>query len=217
MWRILKKIWPIFIGLAVYIAMSAYLQSNMEYIRPYLQDNIHVYGMALYVLLGIITVSLPFTSLIPFIPVAVSLWGWQITALLTLIAWVIGGQIVFEVSRRLGRGFVGRFVQPSYLEQIRKIVSDKGIIHSILVRMVVHADIVSIGFGVFTHVGSAEFLLVTAIGVAPSAILYAYFGSLTFVRQITIAGIALSLLILYWIVDWRWPRVTKALRFNLPV
>jgi uncharacterized membrane protein YdjX (TVP38/TMEM64 family) len=194
---------PFVVGILIFIGVSALVQTHLEFFRAFLTEGSVGTGMAVYVLIGIATVAIPFTSLLPIVPLAVALFGWPITTVLTILAWVIGGQILFEAARFLGKPVMMKFIPTSEFYSIATLLKGKGLLHSILIRMVFHGDIISYAFGLFTHVNSLEFCLVTAVGVTPSAFLYSYFGSLSFRYQLAFIAIALVALVIYWFIDWR--------------
>lgn len=187
----------------MYIGVSMFLQAHFAEFQALFDKISPVQGMVLFIALATATVMIPFTSIIPVIPLAVALWGWWATALLCTLAWTLGGQILFEVSRLLGRTKMMKYLPPAQIETIHTLIRDKGLVHSILIRMVVHGDIISYAFGLFTKVNRWEFFLITALGVFPSAVLYALFGELPVKYQIVMAGVILFFLILYWIPDIR--------------
>jgi uncharacterized membrane protein YdjX (TVP38/TMEM64 family) len=162
--------------------------------------------MMMYVLLGIATVIIPFGSVLPFIPIAVTIFGWEITGILTFVAWVLGSQLLFEFSRSIGKPLVKRFVSAGQLDSIHKMVQGRNLMRSILIRMVMHGDIVSYGFGMFTHVSRWEFLCVTAVGVLPGAFFYAYFGSLPVQYEVAFLCAIILAFSTYWMIEKRWPK-----------
>ncbi len=187
----------------MYIGVSMFLQAHFAEFQALFDKISPVQGMLLFVVLTTATVMIPFTSIIPVIPLAVALWGWWPTALLCTFAWTLGGQILFEVSRLLGRTKMMKYLPPAQIETLHTLIRDKGLIHSILIRMVVHGDIVSYAFGLFTKVNRWEFFLITAVGVFPSALLYSLFGELPVKYQLLMAVVILFFLVLYWIPDIR--------------
>jgi|GEM_PF-2573265 len=210
--RFLKAAIPSAIAIGLFIGMTYLLRSNTEAIQGVLNEESSLLGMLLYVLIGIATVMIPFGSLVPFIPVAVLLWGWQMTALLTLLAWVIGSQIIFEAARYLGKPYVMRHLSKEKQQMAQKIVHGHGFIHAVMVRLFVHGDIVSYAFGIFTHMNRWTFLAVTAIGVLPGAISYAYVGSMPLTYQIAFVIFAFGAAGIYGLVQWKWPKLLRPLQ-----
>ena len=198
--QLLKKIVPLVLSLALFIAVSAAVRTQLPALEAALSDPASRWmAMALYVLLGIASVIVPFTSLIPAVPAAVALWGWPVTSALTFVSWVIGGQILFEVSRALGRGAVERLAGKAQLESIGTVLRRKGLWQSIIVRLLIQSDLLSCAFAVFTTMTRWEFLVVNATGVALWAVAYAYFGVLSIAWQVMGAGVICILAFGYWL------------------
>ena len=203
MMNILRKIWPLFIGISLLILVSYFVQGHLETLKAFLHNSSNTLNIIVYLLIGITTVVIPFGTLIPFIPIAVALWGWPLTALLTFLSWILGSQLLFEASRAFGKPLIKSVMIPSHVKTIASLVDDKGILSAIFIRMVVHADMVSYAFGMFTNVNRWKFLLITAVGVAPGAITYSYFGSLPLPYQIGMALVGLAAAGAYWAYDAR--------------
>lgn len=211
-----RKLWPVLLGLAIFIAVSAVVRTQIDVFAGLLEGKTDIAGMALYVLIGIATVLIPFGSLVPFMPIAVALWGWFVTALLTLVAWVLGSQLIFELSRAFGKPFAEKFVAGDRLKGVRRLIGDRNLLHQILIRWIVRGDIVSYAFGIFTNVGRKEFLLITIVGVAPGAFTYSYFGSLPIAYQIGLAVTGVTLFATYMIVHAKRPQWLRALKLDVP-
>ena len=214
MTRLVRKLWPLLVGFCMFLAISALVQMNVDALQAFLGAASERYGMAAYVLIATTCVMIPFASILPFIPLAVTLWGWQATAILTLLSWTIGAQIVFEVARRLGKPLVLRLVSPQRLAEVERLVDGRSLPRAIALRVLVHGDLVSYAFGVFTDIGRLEFLLVSIVGLAPAAFLYAYFGSMPLTWQITIAVLAIVVIALSMQVKFAWPRGLRAWRLR---
>ncbi len=208
----LRKSWPFILALVLFLAVSWFVQLYLPAFRGAISESSLPLGMLLYVLLGIVTVMIPFGTLLPFIPLAVSLFGWQVTALLTELAWVLGSQMLFEFSRDFGRPVIDKYVSTRYLHHIARLIEGKGILQALFIRMVAHGDTVSYAFGMFTKVSRTEFLIVTAIGVAPGAFMYAYFGSLPFQYQLGLLAFGISMLLIYILLELKKPAFLRKLR-----
>jgi uncharacterized membrane protein YdjX (TVP38/TMEM64 family) len=191
-------------GLVLFIGISYVVRQHEAALQDVLgSSGLGVYGALLFVGIGIVTVMVPFGSILPFMPLAVSLWGWPVTALLTFIAWVLGSQIIFEFARLVGKPVVLRVAGREKLEQVESLVHSGGFLSAVFVRMVVHGDLVSYAFGIFTGISRWKFLAVTAIGVAPGAVAYAYLGSLPFAYQVGLTAVSVVAFALYWALRGR--------------
>jgi uncharacterized membrane protein YdjX (TVP38/TMEM64 family) len=212
--HLLRKLVPVLIGLVLFVAVSAYVKQHTEALTSAIQGSSMAWGMTLYVLLGILTVVIPFGSLLPFIPVAVTLWGWHMTAILTFCAWLIGGQLLFELARAYGKPYVAKLIPARQRATIKRMVQDRGIAHALALRFFTHGDLVSYAYGVFTPVSRWEFFVMTAVGVTPGAIIYSYAGALDLRLQVTIATVGIGLLTAYWILEWKHPEWLRKMRLQ---
>jgi uncharacterized membrane protein YdjX (TVP38/TMEM64 family) len=214
MWNATKHLWPLALGFALFLLVSGLVQTHLGQMSGELKASSMEAGMTLFLLLGVGTVMVPFASILPFVPLAVALWGWPITALLTTLAWVLGSQILFEAARYLGKPVIMKFVSPERMEGMASMLHRQGLVNAVMIRMFVHGDITSYAFGIFSNITRWEFLLVTAVGVAPGALAYAYVGSLPFVYQVSLAGLGLCAIVAYSLVREKWPHALRLLEFR---
>jgi uncharacterized membrane protein YdjX (TVP38/TMEM64 family) len=200
-----QKFWPFILGICLFVVVSTIVHRYLPFLTNILTEGpSKSYGMTAYVLLGMASVVIPFASLIPVIPVAVALWGWKTTALLTILAWVLGGQILFELARHLGKSWVKKLIPAAQLDTVHAMIRDKNIFHAILIRTVIHGDIVSYAFGILTDISRWEFMLVTALGVAPSAIIYSLYGSMPLHLQVYLGILCIVGIVAFWAGNnWR--------------
>lgn len=196
---IVQKVGPVAVGLVLFLVAASIAQHYLEPLKESLSTNTHAFGMFFFFLLGIASVLIPFGSILPFMPIATSLWGWPVTGLITASAWIVGSQLLFEGSRRIGKPFVQRFLDAKHMRTAERLVRGKGLLRSILIRQIAHGDMVSYGFGLFSDINSFEFFIVTAMGVTPGAFVYAYFGSLPLPYMFGLAGIGLLCVAVYWL------------------
>lgn len=188
------------LGLALFLTVSWVARSQVENVTLWLQGAPAGLGMLCYVLLGIVTTIIPFGSILPFIPLAVALWGWPVTAVLTATAWTTGYQIVFEIARRFGAPWLRRAFPDADFGRITRVIGiRKNILREMLLRSLLHGDLVSYAYGVLTDVGRFRFGLVTAGGVLPVAVMYALFGDLPLWAQASMGILGVLLLSGIWI------------------
>lgn len=136
-------------------------------------------GMVLYVGIAIVATVLAPLSAIPLIPIATALWGWQMTAFLSVVGWVIGAQIAFGIARRYGAPIVARFVSMERIRAWEKYVPQHNVFMTIVIlRMLVPVDILSYALGLFSRIQPMSYFFATLIGVTPGALYFAYVGSL---------------------------------------
>ncbi|MGH2558720.1 MAG: TVP38/TMEM64 family protein, partial [Thermomicrobiales bacterium] len=100
-------------------------------------------------------------------------WGW----LLSLAGQILAAALCFWLARTLGRGPVSALIGRIGLESTDRWFNRWGA-HAVLVTRLVPGmafDTISYAAGL-TQIGFVRFLGATAIGAAPSALLYAYLG-----------------------------------------
>ncbi len=198
---IFRKVWPLAFVFCLFIACSIVVQNNHVQLEQLLSSVSLPACAGLYFGITLITVIVPFTSVLPFVPLAVLVLGWPATALLTSAGWVIGGFILFELSRSYARPYLFRFLPKSHIEGIGNLLAKKGLPQALFVRMVVHDDLVNVAFGAFTTITRCQFLLITALATAPGAVMYAYIGSVPFRYALALAASGLVVFGCYWYVD----------------
>ncbi len=213
---ILRKIWPLIFVACLFAGSSMIMQSNGEYFLGLLSSVPPYAVILIYFCIALATVLIPFTSVLPFVPVAVLLLGWQATALITFLAWLTGSQILFELSRSFAQPYVLKFLPREHVENIGKMLAKKGLSQVLLVRMFVHDDLISVAFAVFTPVTRCEFLLVTALATAPGAVLYAYLGSVPFHYALGLAFMGVTMFVCFLVIDARKHHIMNWLKMKVP-
>lgn len=177
--------------------LSAYLSREyMDWLQGLVAGS-DAQSMLLYVILTIAAVVVAPVSALPLIPVAATLWGAFVTALLSLIGWLIGGAIAFALARRFGRPLVGKFVALSRLEKIERLIPDRNLFLAIvLLRIAIPFDILSYGLGLFSTIGFASYMTASFLGAAPFALIFSYASTMHV--GITVSGGLLAAMALIW-------------------
>ncbi len=178
--------WYIVMAVVMFLGISFVVQNNLEAPQTFVEHS--KWGMALYLLISTLLVIIPFASPMAWIPVASILWGWPVAGVLTLIGWVTASQIVFEVSRRLGRQLIVRAISTKRLHQASAFLKKGGVFGMIAIRILLPADVSSCTLALFTKVGRLHFFIVSVASLAGPAFLYSYVGSLSVELQAFIIG-----------------------------
>ncbi|MDF1614194.1 TVP38/TMEM64 family protein [Desulfurivibrio dismutans] len=180
------------VGVALLFVFSSWLvQNNLEAIARIIGDDGR--GMAIYVLVSMVTIVLAPVATIPLIPIAASLWGGFITGLLNIFSWLVGSMIAFGIARVVGVRFVRKVVSLERLEKIERMIPEKGMFGAIVfLRMVIPVDLLSYALGLFSLVRAGLYFWATLIGIIPFAFILAYAGRIPFTYQF----IALLVLVL---------------------
>lgn len=154
-------------------------------------------GMLIYTIVSGVAVVLAPVSTLPLIPLAVGMWGWFITGVLSIIGWTIGSQIAFSIARRYGKEFVQKFISLERFSAFEKRLSSNNLFWTVvLLRMTVPVDVLSYALGLFSNMTSRSYFLATAIGITPFAFIFSYLGSLPPVFQFILL-IEIALLVLF--------------------
>lgn len=160
------------------------------------------FGVLLFIFVNIIAVVVAPISTLPLIPIASIVWGWFFAGMYSIVAWTIGAQIAFYISRKFGKKLVYRIVSIEKIEKLQKRISERNTFWSlVLLRMILPVDILSYAVGLFSTIQSKTFLLATFIGVMPFAFIFAYFGeSLGSLSRINIFIAISGILVLMYMV-----------------
>lgn len=174
------------IGLLFFFFIGAsYIANEYGDVFEEMIEGYGVVGMLSYVAIAIAaTVIAPFNAL-PLIPIAVSLWGSIVTALLSIAGWLVGAMIAFGIARRYGSVLVKKFVDMRRAEKIERLLPDKHIFWALVfLRMALPVDILSYALGALTTVRFRVYFLATLVGITPFAFLFSYAATIPIEYQI---------------------------------
>jgi len=178
----------------LFILASYVTQRNLEYIRGLIGGS--YFSIVVYVLIAIFATVVAPVSSVPLIPVAVSVWGWFLTAILSIAGWFIGSLIAFWLARKYGVPLVRKFISLEKIEKFEKMIPEKHIFWSIVfLRMSIPVDILSYVLGLFSQIRFRTYAIATLIGILPFAFALAYIGALPFYYQIIAFMIGLMILL----------------------
>ena len=170
-------------------------------LSQYYKDEIAEYldfgywGMLIYVLLATSSTVLAPINTLPLIPIATTLWGGFISALLSITAWTLGAIIAFILARKFGKPFIEKHYSLEKISRYEKILGNKYVFWNIVfLRIMIPVDILSYAIGLFTSVKLSTYSLATLIGVSPFAFLLAYSANFPPILQLVV-GIILLLTI----------------------
>lgn len=194
---LLKSFLPILVLVIFFIACSYFAQNYEEYYLDTIKSE-GMLGIFVYIIVCILSTVVAPLSNLPLIPLASNIWGPNITALTSIVGWMIGSIIAFYLSRKYGRDLVEKIVSKEKLDNLENKIPNKNIFWTILLlRMIVPVDILSYALGLFKKISWKVYLLATFIGIFPFAFVFSYLGTLPFKYQIV--GMIPSLLILFFI------------------
>ena len=173
------------ISVIILFLLASYLSNKYEQNIKLFVTNDGPLGMIGYVFITIVAVVIAPISTLPLIPLAGILWGWIITALLSIIGWVIGSQVAFLLARKYGKPLIKKLVSLEKLEKIEKSLPERNIFWVVvLLRMTVPVDVLSYALGLFSNMTTTSYFFATLLGVAPFAFIFSYTGTLSLGTQI---------------------------------
>jgi len=180
------KLWGFFwvvVVVFLFVLFSYFVQTNLDFFERLIV--VGWLGMVAYVLLKITaTVFAPVTAL-PFIVVAVGLWGFWVAVFLTVLGWTVGGVIAFCLAREFGVLIIKKFISLEDVYKFEERVNvGNGFWSVVFLRMVVPVDVLSYGLGLFSKIDFWKYTLATFIGVVPFAVVFAYLGEVPYIYLI---------------------------------
>lgn len=180
-----KTILPILALILLFIFATYLSHIYRESLETLVTDRTGI-GMTAYILLMILATVIAPLSTLPMMPIAVSLWGSFVTALLSIVGWSIGATIAFYISRVYGLPVVKKFVAAETIEKINQKIPEKHnlLLSIILLRMIVPVDILSYALGLFPKISWRPYIIGSIIGVIPFSFIFAYLGGLSVTTQI---------------------------------
>lgn len=180
----LKLILGITLVLAVFTAVSFFIQVHLDFFIN-LIEGYRVLGAIAYVVLSILVIVFaPLTS-IPVIPLASALYGWFLAGILSFIGWFIGAVIIFYICRKWGKPVVKNFISLKSVNKLEESISPETKIGGLIfLRFTTPTDLLSYFLGLFTNVSWKVYLFVTFIGTIPGAFILAYLGGLDYIYQL---------------------------------
>lgn len=191
-----------------FIIISYIVQTNIISITGIIGGGF--FGMFFYVILVITAIVIAPISSVPLIPLASSIWGWFISAILSIIGWTIGSIIAFVLARKYGVPLISKFISINKINKLEKLVPKENVFWSIVfLRMSIPVDILSYALGLFSKITLKHYFLATLIGVTPFAFVFAYAGTISFYYQIFALVIALFIFLIGLLIVFRKRKVIK--------
>ncbi len=151
--------------------------------------------MPAYILLAVIATVIAPVSMMPLIPMAAMMWGWQTAALISALGWFIGACIAFWLARQFGVPLLQKITNVDHLKTLENYVPEKNVFWSIvLLRATLPVDILSYALGLFSRISFSTYALATALGILPFAFIFAYVGTIPLLYQI-VALVAIGIFV----------------------
>ncbi len=197
-----RNLISIFLIFLVFVLVSFFVQRNIFYIELMIGEVPFLFSALTYFLLAFVTtVVAPLTS-VPLMPVATSLWGWKITAFLSILSWSLGSLVAFFIARKLGKPFIRRFVSIKKIEKFEDKIPKKNMFWTIVfLRIVIPADVLSYALGIFSKIGYGTYTWATIVGISPFAILLSYAGDIDIKAQFVMFLAFLFVLLIFYFLQ----------------
>jgi uncharacterized membrane protein YdjX (TVP38/TMEM64 family) len=155
-------------------------------------------GGCVYLALNVLDAVLAPGATLPLIPVAARVWGPIPAAILTTVGWTAGSLVAFLIARRWGYPLVRKLTSIERVTQLRRYIPEDLFWSVVLLRMVMPMDVISYVLGLFTDMKWSRYVVATALGVAPSALVLALLGKLTHAYELITFGVGAAAIA--WIV-----------------
>lgn len=193
----MKKYGLAILVILLFILSSFFSQQYSDYLVNFIGEN-KTGGILIYIASIVIAIVLAPLTILPFIPIAVEIWGILWTSIFSIIGLIIGSVIAFWIARKFGTVLVKKFVSLDNIAEISKKIPDRNLFwYLIFIRIIIPVDILSYALGLFTKISWKLFLSTTVIGVIPMIFILAYFGTIPIKYQLLVFVIGIILLILY--------------------
>ena len=178
-----KELFATLLLLALFLLASYFSQSYSVVLTGLLGDYGTV-GMLVYVVGATLATVIAPLSFLPALPIAVTLWGSFIAALLSIIAWTLGAAIAYIIARRFGRPLVEHLVGKSRLEYFSRFLPTRYLFLAVVfLRMALPVDLLSYVLGLFNIMRFWPYVGATIIGITPFAFVFAYLADVPILFQ----------------------------------
>jgi len=177
--------------MGVLIASVLLVRAHAEAIRSFIDRHVFE-GVFLYILLNILDAVMAPGATLPLIPIAVRVWGRVPAAAITTAGWTTGSLVAFLIARRWGSPVVRKLTSIKHVRRMREHIPKDLFWSIVLLRLVMPMDVISYVLGLFSSMTWQRYLLATALGLLPSALVLAFLGKLPHAFEIITAGIGLG-------------------------
>lgn len=195
-----------FFGVGLLFLLFALASWAVNEYEPYLQSLIsenEEFGAIIYLVLAMTATVIAPLSALPLMPLVSVLYGWVWAAILSIVGWLFGAWIAFIIARRWGRRIVSHFVSLKSLDKLEaKIPTEHLFWYVVLLRIIVPADALSYALGLFSSIGTRQYLVATLLGITPFAFVWAYAGTLSLGVLMLVAAAVFVAYGMAWVV-WR--------------
>jgi len=133
-------------------------------------------GMAVFVVLSMLSAMLAFFSSGLLTPVAIAAWGKLVTLGLLWLGWLLGGALSYGVGRYLGRSAAGAMIGAATLAAWEDRVGSRShAVHVLLFQIAMPSEILGYVLGVLRY-SFGTYIGVLALTEIPYAVAVVYLG-----------------------------------------
>jgi uncharacterized membrane protein YdjX (TVP38/TMEM64 family) len=162
--------------LAVILVSAAWLaRSHAESLKQFI-DHHPIKGVVVYISLNVLDAVIAPGATLPLIPIAAHAWGRIVAAILTTAGWTTGSLVAFYIARRWGSPIVKKLTSMERVKRLRPYVPRRPFWSVVLLRLIMPMDLISYVLGLFAEMTWPSYVLATALGLTPSALMLAYIG-----------------------------------------
>jgi uncharacterized membrane protein YdjX (TVP38/TMEM64 family) len=182
----LKKIITSAVVVLVYLGIFLlfyFWSTPIDFLQEVVKTNF-LWGPIAFIFLAFLVVVVAPLTVIPLIPVASVLFGPFWAGLYTIIGWFLGSVVDFIIARKFGKPLIKKFVSLETVEKYENYIPrEMEFWWVVLLRVVVHVDILSYALGLFSRISLWKYSLATLIGMTPMAFILSYAGGALLTRD----------------------------------
>jgi len=179
----MRRILSLYVPLALFLGVSIWMvmwDAPLNLLKDLLSGMNAVSYVAYVLILTSAVVFMPLTVM-PLIPIAASVIGPFMTALLSIVGWTLGGAIAFLISRHLGRPVLEKIVNLEKMDALaQSIPGETHFWFIVLLRLTLPVDLVSYALGLAKSLSFTNYIVATAVGVTWFSFAFAYLGDAFF-------------------------------------
>ncbi len=158
----------------LFITTAVFSHQCIDYIERVINAR-GIGGMGFYILITVGAVVLTPISTLPLLPIAVTLWGSFLAAILSIVGWMVGSMIAFGLARHYGHPLIKRIRFFSQIEEFERDIPKKYLFWSVfLSRIFLPVDVLSYAIGLFTKMNVYSYSLATILGLSSFAFIISY-------------------------------------------
>lgn len=180
--------WLIPVLVTVILIVAAFLlingegtlsRSSIRFIRVILHSFGNLSPLVVVFLVTLSTIVPPLPLPIPVVEIAAGIaFGFMPGFLIVWISQIISSLIAFHLSRKLGQRLFGAILGTHLLDAYRSYLTHRGAWAVFYIRLILAAPFNVISFMAgLSQMKSTKFILATALGTIPEALLFTYLGS----------------------------------------